>query len=157
MRRTSSTRRGTRQQGFTLVEFIITLVVAAVLLGLAVPGFQKIVSAQRLRAASYNLVSDLVLARSEAVKRRAAVQIVPSASGWGGGWSVQFAGGTLAQRGGLGVAVTSAPAQITFGVDGRVVTTDPAVRIGLEGVSGKRCISLDPSGRPKSVSMECPS
>ena len=89
------TGRTPRQRGLTLVEFIITLLVAGVLLGVAVPGFQKLISAQRLRAASFNLVSDLVLARSEAVKRRVAVQLVPSASGWEGGWTVQFAGGTL--------------------------------------------------------------
>ena len=157
MARALPSRRGARQRGLTLIEFIVTLMVAAVLLGLGVPGFQKLVSAQRLRAASYNLVSDLVLARNEAVKRRATVQLVPSAAGWGGGWSVQFAGGTLAQRDRPGVAVTSGPALITFDVDGRVVTTDAAVRIGLTGSTGKRCISLDPSGRPKSTSVECPS
>lgn len=149
--------RRDRQRGLTLIEFLVTMMVAAVLLGLAVPGFQQLVSAQRLRAASFNLVTDLMLARSEAVKRRVAVQIVPAADGWGQGWSVQFPGGTLARRDGHGVEVTTAPAQITFDVEGRVVTSDPAVRIGFSASTGKRCISLDPSGRPKSASMECPS
>jgi len=149
--------RGSRQRGFTLIEFLVTLVVAALLLGIGVPGFQKIVSSQRLRTASYNLVSDLVLARSEALKRRVSVQLVPSASGWGGGWTVQSGGGTLATRDRLGVDVTTAPTQITFDLNGRVVTTDPVVRIGLSADTGKRCISLDPSGRPKAASMECPS
>ena len=151
------TRARPHQRGLTIIEFIVTLMVAAVLLGVGVPGFQKLVAAQRLRAASYNLISDLVLARSEALKRRANVQLVPSASGWAGGWSVQSGGGTLAQRAQPGIEVTSAPALITFDLNGRVVTTDAVVRIGLSAVTGKRCISLDPSGRPKSASMECPS
>ena len=157
MRLLSCPGRPGRQRGLTLIEFIVTLMVAAVLLGLGVPGFQKLVAAQRLRAASYNLVSDLVLARSEALKRRAAVQLLPSAAGWSGGWSVQTAAGTLAQRDRPGVAVTTAPAQITFDLNGRVVTADPIVRIGFSSDTGKRCISLDPAGRPKSASMECPS
>ena len=156
MRRTHPLGRP-HQRGLTVIEFIVTLLVAGILLGVGVPGFQKLVAAQRLRAASYNLVSDLVLARSEALKRRASVQLVPSASGWGGGWTVQSGGGTLAQRDRPGIEVTSAPAQITFDLNGRVVTSDPVVRIGLSATTGKRCISLDPSGRPKSASMECPS
>ena len=148
--------RAARQRGLTLIEFIVTLFVAAVLLAVAVPNFQKLVAAQRLRAASYNLVSDLVLARSEALKRRATVQLLPSAGGWAGGWTVQSGGGTLARRDRLGVNVTTAPAQITFDVDGRVVTSDPVVRVGLNAITGNRCISLDPSGRPKSAVMECP-
>ena len=146
------------QQGLTLVELVTTVAVLAVLLGLAAPAFQQLVAAQRMRAASYDLVSDLVLARSEALKRSASVQLLPADSGWAGGWRVQASGGSepLAQSDGLGtVVVTTAPGSVTFDLNGRVAA-DGVVRIGLSDGQRKRCISLDPSGRPKSASAECP-
>ena len=147
-----------RQQGLTLVELLATIAVLALLLGLAAPAFQQLVAAQRMRAASYDLVSDLVLARSEALKRSASVQLLPADSGWAGGWRVQASGGSepLAQSEGLGtVVVTTAPGSVTFDLNGRVAS-DGVVRIGLSDGQRKRCISLDPSGRPKSASAECP-
>jgi type IV fimbrial biogenesis protein FimT len=147
------------QRGFTLIELLVTLTVLAALLGLAAPALQQLVAAQRMRAASFELVSDLVLARSEALKRAVEVQVVPAAAGWDRGWTVQAAGSAqpLAQRDAPGgIAVTTAAADITFDLYGRVVTSDPAVRIGLSDGTRSRCISLDPAGRPKSAAMECP-
>lgn len=148
------------QKGFTLVELTTAASVLAVLMSMAAPGFQQLVTSQRLRSASFDLVSDLVLARSEALKRGATVRVVPNGDSWASGWTVQVTGGTepLAQRNGLGngVAVTTAPPSVTFDVNGRVANVDSTVRIGLAGADRKRCISLDPSGRPKSSTTECP-
>jgi type IV fimbrial biogenesis protein FimT len=145
-----------RRAGFTLLELLTVMVVAGVLLAVAVPSMRKMVLAGRMRAASTDLISDLVLARSEALKRAAQVQVQPSTSGWSGGWTVQTASGAqqLAQRNQLGVAVTTAPDSITFDIDGRVVASAP-VHIGLSDGTSQRCISLDPSGRPKSASVDC--
>lgn len=153
------TRPARGQRGFTLIELLVTLTLLGVLLGLAVPALQQLVAAQRMRAASFDIVSDLVLARSEALKRGVSVRIQPAAAGWARGWTVQAVGGTepLAQRDAPGgVRVTAAPADITFDLYGRVVTSDPAVRIELSDGQRNRCISLDPAGRPKSAAMECP-
>lgn len=157
-RRPSS--RFAAQRGVTLIELMTTLTVAAVLLAVGVPSFQQLVQAQRMRTASYDLISDLVLARSEALKRSVAVQVLPAAGGWDGGWTVQAAGGTepLAQHNGLGgVLVTTAPANVTFDLNGRVSFPTATARIELsDGKSRARCISLDPAGRPKSMAQECP-
>ena len=58
-----------RQRGFTLFELLITLIVAAVLLAIAVPSVSQFVESSRLRASQAELVSALTLARSEATKR----------------------------------------------------------------------------------------
>ena len=143
----------------TLLELMVTLTVATVLLSVAVPSFRQFVASQRMRTASYELVSHLLLARSEAVKRSAPVELRPSASGWGGGWMVVAAGVAepLARHGGLpGVVVTEAPDNVVFDFNGRVANADAVVRIGLaDGVSGGRCISLDPAGRPRANAREC--
>jgi type IV fimbrial biogenesis protein FimT len=84
--------------GFTLVELMITVLVAAVLLAIAAPGFRSLIERNRLQAATSNLYTSLVLARSEALKRNQPVIVCQSASGqscgttpagrWEDGWIV---------------------------------------------------------------------
>lgn len=64
-----------RQHGFTLVELLITLVVAGLLLALAVPSFNRLMISSRLTTQANNAVSLLAQARTEAVKRRVDVQL----------------------------------------------------------------------------------
>ncbi|RMD78761.1 MAG: prepilin-type N-terminal cleavage/methylation domain-containing protein [Gammaproteobacteria bacterium] len=82
--------------GFTLVELMVTLAVAAVLVTLAVPGFGTLIRNNRLATAANAFAASLSLARSEAVKRAAVVgvcksadgQTCTSAGGWEQGWLV---------------------------------------------------------------------
>lgn len=66
------TRR--RQRGFTLVELMVTVAVAAVLLMIAVPSFRNITLSNRLNTAANDLVNAISVARMEAVKRNASTQ-----------------------------------------------------------------------------------
>lgn len=56
------------QRGFTLLELIVTVAVAAVLLALAVPSFQNMIASNALSTASNDFVSALNLARMQAIK-----------------------------------------------------------------------------------------
>lgn len=146
--------------GFTLVELMVTVAVLAILMALATPSFREILAAQRVRATAYSIVSDLVLARSEAIKRGADVTLTPSAAQWANGWSVKVASSAevlSAQSSvGSGVVFVSSPAAITFDRNGRI-NLESVVRFELsDGSTRRRCISLDPSGRPKSSNSECP-
>lgn len=62
-------------RGFTLIELMITLVVAGILLGLAVPSFRDFVQRNRLITDVNRWVGDLNYARSEALKRNQLVSI----------------------------------------------------------------------------------
>jgi type IV fimbrial biogenesis protein FimT len=55
--------------GFTLVELVVTMAIAAIILTQAVPSFSTMISNNRLTTQTNNLVADINLARSEAVKR----------------------------------------------------------------------------------------
>lgn len=66
-------------QGFTLVEAMLTLAVAAILLALALPSWGDFAARHRLVAAGETLAGDLALARHEAVQRGTPVYVVPRA------------------------------------------------------------------------------
>ena len=147
-------------RGFTLIELMVAVSVLGLLAALAAPSFQRLLANQRMRAVAYNIVGDLVLARSEAVKRGENVTVTPLATTWDQGWRVRVASTSedLAQQNSIGggVVFTTAPTSLTFDRNGRAVTT-VVVRFGMsDGGSGRRCISLDPSGRPKNTTSACP-
>jgi type IV fimbrial biogenesis protein FimT len=84
--------------GFTLVELLVTLVIAAVLLGLAAPSFVITIQNNRLVTQVNDFMTSLNLARSEAIKRGTEVAVCRSnttftncnagAGNWSTGWIV---------------------------------------------------------------------
>jgi type IV fimbrial biogenesis protein FimT len=72
-------RISAKQAGFTLVELMITLIVAAVLMGIAVPSFKAFIQNSRITAQSNEVLVSLATARSEAIKRNANVVLCRSA------------------------------------------------------------------------------
>ncbi len=88
-----------RQSGFSLIELMVTAVIAVVLVGFAVPSFQGMIMGGALTVGANDFVSGLQLARSEAVKRGGRVTVcksssttvlAPSCDGstWGDGWII---------------------------------------------------------------------
>ena len=65
--------------GFTLVELVVTMVIAAVLLVVAIPSLEDAVLNTKLRAQSNAFLASLYLARSEAIKRNARVVVCKTA------------------------------------------------------------------------------
>lgn len=151
------------QRGFTMIELIVSIAVLAVLAAIATPSFQRMIEAQRLRSTAFGLVSDLTLARSEAVKRGTAVELVPVVAddGWAGGWLIRIVSTSETvgrqNKAGSGISLTSAATAIQFNRNGQVATTT-SIRMALsDSHNGRRCVTLDPSGRPKSTKAACPS
>ncbi|WP_233841321.1 GspH/FimT family pseudopilin [Dyella sp. 2HG41-7] len=71
-----SQRRGPARpvDGFTTVELMITVAVAAVLFVIAIPSFNNIINTNRLTTVANELVGSLNAARMEAIKRNADTQ-----------------------------------------------------------------------------------
>lgn len=62
-----------RAAGFTLIELLTAVVLAAILLGLAVPSLQSFIQNRRITTAANDLLAAIHLARTEAMKRGATV------------------------------------------------------------------------------------
>ena len=64
-----------RQTGLTLIEAIVTTAILAILLGMAVPSFERFTQRGRLEGAAAQLETDLQLLRFEAVARNETLRI----------------------------------------------------------------------------------
>lgn len=75
-------------RGFSLIELAIAVIVAAVVLASALPSFRGVASRTQLAQTGNDLVSDIGLARNEAVKRAAEVTLRAKKNDWNGGWEI---------------------------------------------------------------------
>jgi type IV fimbrial biogenesis protein FimT len=149
--------------GFTLVELLTVITIIGIGAAIAMPSLRAALVAQRVRAASTDLASSLLLARSEAIKRSDQVRIEPrSGDDWSNGWRVVGVGAgdqiDIKDALGDGVYVSRAPASIVYERHGRL-TSAGIVRFELvDSVSStrNRCISVDPAGLPRLVIGSCP-
>ncbi len=66
--------------GFTLIEFVIVLAIAAILLRVAAPGMSRTVASRALAAQSSEFMAALRFARAQAMQRGSAVTICASAT-----------------------------------------------------------------------------
>lgn len=142
-----------RSRGFTLLELMITIVVAAILVAIALPSFRDVIHRNQVSSASNALLGSLAYARAEAITRGQIVSMCPGskASGCtsGGtvydqGWIVYtypagaasankaYAAGTStllrATDEQPGVSIQSlGNAVITFGLQGQLKPTTPTL------------------------------
>ena len=126
--------------GFTLVELMVTVAIAALLATLALPSFREVAVRSNVAALTNQLVLSLQTARAEAVRRGTWVEVKSGqGSSWGAtGWQVvpddafnsTFSGATID-------TATAAPGG--YSVCGRVTTV-----VGFDGSDG--VIVFGPSG-----------
>jgi type IV fimbrial biogenesis protein FimT len=76
-------------KGFTLIELMTTIAIAAILMAIAAPGFIAFQRSSELSAATNGLVAAIAAARGEATKRGRRAMVVPTdGTNWQNGWVV---------------------------------------------------------------------
>jgi type IV fimbrial biogenesis protein FimT len=146
--------------GFTLIEMMITIVVLAILLGIAVPSFRNASLSGQLRSAANDFIATANFARSEAIKRGTPVTMCVSADGsscaaggWEQGWIV-LSGTTVLQHeyaapSGFKMSATGSIANLSFqpiGVGATPATLTVCRATPTVGTQ-ERVVTLDATGR----------
>lgn len=163
--------------GFTIIELLVAMAVAAVLFGMALPAFDVFIEQRTMAARGNDLISAVNLARSEAVTRGAPVSVQAVNAGdnndeWGAGYCVvvgtpgncpndplvnlrQFDAADGSTMNGTG-ALNNVGA-LTFNGRGLMTTGGQGtVQICAAGVNPGREIALNAIGRAASGEFVCP-
>ena len=150
-------------RGFTVIELMVTLAIVAIMMGLGVPSFRAFIGSQRVKTGTYELMTSLVIARSEAVKRNANVTITPTSStAWNNGWAVTGGSATLHSQDAIqGLTVTTytdatctttgTVASIVYANTGRA-SAGSCYRFTADNTTTARCVKVDLTGIPSSGS-----
>ncbi|TQV76829.1 prepilin-type N-terminal cleavage/methylation domain-containing protein [Aliikangiella marina] len=108
-----------KQQGFTLSELLLTVTIAAILLGVALPSFNNLIAESKLTSTTNALIGALNLARSEAIEAGAQVTVEPVG---GGGFQLRNLTTNAVLRTfdppGDGVTITASGAGVTYQANG---------------------------------------
>ena len=152
-----------RQSGFTIIELMTVVAVAAILTVMALPYMRDILLNQRVRAGVTEAHLSLLLTRSEAIKRNANIVMQRTGAAWNQGWTVVVqADGTVLRTNNAMADVTfvcntdanpntveACPAQIIFNRTGRP-TSKIEYRVYVPGNNKvfMRCVGITLSGQP---------
>ncbi len=169
-------------RGFTMIELLVTMAVAAILLTIAVPNYQLFLINSQMTSKSNDLLGALQLARSEAIKRNSRVSVCKGAGGacgaagtWAQGWMVFVDGGVAGTMDGTDVPIQIYPAltgtstldasanisnfisYLPTGTPNLAVGTTATLTLcpGVAGASG-RDIQVVAAGRASIVNAMCP-
>ncbi len=79
-----------RLHGYTLPEVLIAMLILLILLAIGTPAMSSLIRRYQMSTAVSNFYSALQLARSEAIRRGARIDLVPAgdATDWASGWAV---------------------------------------------------------------------
>jgi type IV fimbrial biogenesis protein FimT len=67
-----------REHGYSLVEVLVVMLILGVLLAIAIPSLKEVITSTRLTSQANDLMSDALLARSEAASRGVRIAMCPS-------------------------------------------------------------------------------
>lgn len=146
------------QRGFSLIELMVVLTIAAVMLGVGIPSFREFTAGQRVKNTAFDFAAALLLARSEAIKRNTPVTVAQAGASWAEGWTVVVGGTTLSTKEApVNVTIATVP-DPTVGVayqgNGRIAGT-LSFQFSAANTTAVRCLTIKPDGVPNTTTTGC--
>ncbi|MGH8027964.1 MAG: GspH/FimT family pseudopilin [Pseudoxanthomonas sp.] len=159
--------------GYTLLELMVTVAIAAILLGIALPSFQSSLRSNRVATATNEALASLALARSEAIRNTRGAGVCASANGsscgadWNSGWLVWSdtdgdgaidPGETIVRysQGKASVTMTGTAATLTFDRRGRASGGMQTISIApADATAPARCITIGVTGQTRIAQAAC--
>ncbi len=83
----------THQKGMTLIELMVSTVILAILVGVAVPSMKSLLDRKNIESVGDFFVKTIKLARTEAIQRSAVVRVKPkfaNGNDWSQGWYFEY-------------------------------------------------------------------
>lgn len=174
-------RARSAMRGFTLLELMVVLAIAAILMAVAVPSFALLIQKNRLATQTNAFIGDLQFARAEAIKQGQTVTVCASSDGssclgtttWNTGWIVfadpdnsktrdttKVTEAVLRRQAGWTASDTftasNSIAVISYSRDGFALgltgTITLTMRTNPSNAQTTRCVTLSLVGRPQVVS-----
>ncbi len=156
--------RRRRSDGFTLIEAVVVVALLAIVAAIAAPNFRSFIGTMNSKSAAFDLISDLTVARSEAIKRNQITTLAPVAGDWAKGWQVLDAGNNvLRERAALTSSLSvsgAAIAGVAFRPNGRmaddtvVTNLKWSISSTISGVT-PRCVVITTTGSARSKAGGC--
>ena len=142
---------------------LVTLAIFAVLLMIAIPSMRPFLQSQSVKNASMDINSTVALARSEAIKRNATVDVTAnSATDWSQGWVVSqnTPAAVIRKQPALGnLVITSSSGSFSFDGNGRMTSTGSTFTVKPLNKAGSQplclTVTVGSTGRVESTKVTC--
>lgn len=132
------------QTGFTLLELIVTIAIAAILVTIALPSFNNTIENSRTTAAANAIVGALSYGRSEAIKLQQSTVVNIGAQG---DWTVTVNGEANPRKESeTSSGVTTTATNITYLSTGYRALGSAVVTINVDSGHGQRQVQISSSG-----------
>lgn len=165
-----------RADGFTLLEVLVVMAIMGILMAVGVPGIQTLLNVQKMKSATFDLVTTAMQARSEAIKwgsgnpaatTAPSISIVAPGNNFSNGWCIVFTSTTAcslsAPADGVmqiikptaNMTYTGLAAPIIFTRTGRLAGGVPVtLRVtDIDNYATPRCVTFDTNGNARVRAM----